>query len=97
MRVLILAAILAAGPAFAGDLVARRGDDSIRLTDKPCPPEVLKHVEQGSRGYFRAARAFIDCKIYEACWAEAGGTAFIQYPDGDRGMIPMAAFSDPMT
>lgn len=95
MRPILAILLLLAAPVFAQDLVAKNGSDSVRITDQPCPVEVLKHIEQGSRGYFRAALAIVGGKTFEACWAESNGTAFIQYADGDRGMIPMAAFTDP--
>src|SRR5262249_5013122 len=54
--VLLLCAALAAAPAFADQLVARNGNDSVRLDDTPCTSElVLKRIEPTAKDEFKAA------------------------------------------
>lgn len=93
MRALLIAALMAVSPCFATDYVAKRGNDSVRLTDKPCPLEVLEKVEQGNRGYFRRAFVQINGHEYVACFAlRPDGVVVLQYADGDVGMIAVESF-----
>src|SRR4051812_8905709 len=89
MRVLLLAALLAAGPVIAGDLVARQGNDSVRLTEEPCPivDAIVGQAPQGARGYLRLARAEFQGQQYTACWAPNGNVVHLWYEDGDQGVI----------
>lgn len=95
MRLLLLAGLLAAAPAFA-DSEARRGDDWVRLTLKPCADEkVLQHMpdKQAHLGY-RAAIARYEGKEYNACWKPGvfmgAEGALLVYEDGDAGFVPRA-------
>jgi hypothetical protein len=89
----ILAALLCA--SAHADLIARNGNDSVRLTQAPCSPAVLRHIPEGYRGPFRAAEATIDGQRFEACWAaRMDGTVMAVYGDGDVGLIPIDAFKD---
>lgn len=90
MRALLLAAVLAAGPAIAGDLVARQGNDSVRLTEAPCANElVLGRLEASQHEDFHAASAVFQGKQFLACWRAMGNVAFLVYEDGDQGVIPL--------
>lgn len=95
LRSMILAAALAAGPALAGDLVARQGEDSVRLTDAACAnAEVLALVDQREPGFkeeFRRAVATFQGQTYEGCWHRSGDGAHLIYSDGDEGTVPMQA------
>lgn len=88
-----LAAALAAAflclPVAAGDLEARQGDDSVRLTDKPCTaPAVLERLEPGAREQYQAASAVFQGQRFTACWRMMGNVAHLVYEDGDQGIIP---------
>lgn len=90
-----LAVLLAAvaPPSVAGELVARLGGDTARLTEKPCPVDVLKIIPEGSRGFFRQALMTVNAKQYVACWAlRPDGMVMVVYTDGDMGLIPASAF-----
>jgi hypothetical protein len=94
MRTLILAALLAAGPALAGDhLVARQGADVARLTQQPCPAAVLEQIPQHVREQFRLALMTVDGRSYDACWAlRVDRIVQVVYHDGEGGLIPMDHF-----
>lgn len=97
MRKLMIAAILAAGPAFAGDLVATQGRDSVRLTQEPCHPAVLRVIPQGERGYYRKAVVLFEGKSWVACWAPLGDQkemVHLWYSDADQGLIPRDQFRE---
>jgi opacity protein-like surface antigen len=82
-------ATLAAAPAFAEDLVARQGDDSVRLSDAACKSElVLSRIEPGMATEFRAASAMFQGQRFQACWRMMGNAAYLMYEDGDQGVIP---------
>ena len=58
MKLAILCAALAAAPAIAGDLVARQGNDTIRLADAACTSQpVLSRLQPKTHSQFRAATA----------------------------------------
>lgn len=92
MPVVLLLAL--AENADAADLVARHEGDSIRLTDRPCPPEVLRHIPEGQRGYFRRANTIVGGKPFTACWIANGPIVFAVYSDGDMGQIPLSQFRE---
>lgn len=94
MRYLALLAALACPVAMA-DAVATNGKDSIRLTQGACAPEVLRHIPEGYRGFFRSAPSMLGGKAWVACWAHrTDGTILIVYEDGDQGIVPIGEFRD---
>jgi hypothetical protein len=100
MRNVLLATLLCASSiaqaqseAIQNEMIARQGSDSVRLTHQSCPQEVLNHVDQGSRGHFRRAYVSFQAVDYVACWAmRSDGIVFVQYSDGDGGLIPSQMF-----
>lgn len=89
MKRILIAALIAAGPAFA-DSIVKQGDDWIRITGRPCSdPNVLRHIpDSGHQLDFRAARARLGGAEYSACWLPIPGGVGIVYEDGDMGTIP---------
>jgi hypothetical protein len=91
MKAFVLCAALAAAPVFAEQLVARQGDDSVRLADSPCKSEqVLGRLEPKTHEEYKAATAVFQGQNFVACWRVMGGVAHLVYEDGDQGIIPMA-------
>ena len=92
MKALIaVCAALAMTPAFADTLVARQGDDSVRLADVPCRSEaVLGRIEPNIHSDYKSATARLAGQSFVACWREMGSVAHVVYEDGDQGLIPMA-------
>ena len=82
-------AAFAAAPAFAQDLIARQGDDSVRLSEDACKSElVISRLEPGMAEQFRAASAVFQGQRFQACWRMMGNAAYLIYEDGDQGVIP---------
>lgn len=82
-------ATFAVAPAFAQELIARQGDDSVRLSEAACTSElVLSRLEPGMAGEFRAASAVFQGQRFQACWRMMGNAAYLVYEDGDQGVIP---------
>lgn len=82
-------ATFAVAPAFAEELVARQGDDSVRLTDAACKSElVLGRLDPSAAGEYRSASAVFQGKRFQACWRMVGNAAHLVYEDGDQGIIP---------
>jgi hypothetical protein len=82
-------AAFAAAPAFADQLVARQGNDSVRLSDTACQSElVLGRIEAATRQEYRAASAVFQGQNFTACWRMVGNVAHLVYEDGDQGIIP---------
>jgi hypothetical protein len=76
--------------AHAGDLVARQGDDSVRLHDTACTSAaVLARLDADQVREFRAADARFQGQDFVACWRLMGNVAFLVYEDGDQGVIPV--------
>ena len=83
-------AALVAAPAFAEDLVARQGNDSVRLSEASCQSKlVLSRLEPQTHEQFRAASAEFQGQNFVACWRMVGNVAWLLYEDGDQGIIPM--------
>lgn len=84
-----LLAAFAAAPAFSQVLIARQGDDSVRLSEEACKSDlVLSRLEPGMAGEFHAASAVFQGQRFQACWRMMGNAAYLIYEDGDQGIIP---------
>jgi hypothetical protein len=92
MKAVLFCAALATfsvAPAFAQNLVARQGDDSVRLSEEACKSElVLSRLEPGMAEEFHAASAVFQGQRFQACWRMMGNAAYLVYEDGDQGIIP---------
>jgi hypothetical protein len=97
MRFALLCAVaLAAAPAFADEVVASNGNDSVRLSDAPCSSQpVLKLLEPGLRCALRDATAVVHGQTFKACWIVHGNAAHLLYEDGDQGLVPLSDFKVP--
>lgn len=62
-------AMLAAQLTHADFLYEDDAGDIVRVTTLPCPPEVLRHTPEGSRGYFTLALAKLDGVRMATCAA----------------------------
>jgi hypothetical protein len=83
-------ATFAVAPAFAQELVARQGDDSVRLSDTSCKSEqVLRRIEPAAAGEYKEASAVFQGQRFTACWRMMGNVAHLVYEDGDQGIIPV--------
>jgi hypothetical protein len=93
---LCAAAALVAAPALADELVASNGQDSVRLTDKPCSSDqVLQRLTPRLRELMRDANATVNGQPFRACWVVDGDSAHLLYEDGDQGLIPLTDFRQP--
>lgn len=82
-------ATFAVAPVSAEELVARQGDDSVRLSDAACRSElVLSRLEPASAKQYRSASAVFQGQRFQACWRMVGNAAHLVYEDGDQGIIP---------
>ena len=98
IALLCATAALAAAPAFADELVASNGQDSVRLSDKPCSAEqVLQRLSPKVREMMRDANAVVSGQPFRACWVVNGDSAHLLYEDGDQGLIPLTDFKQPKT
>ncbi|HVZ46672.1 MAG TPA: hypothetical protein VHA82_22895 [Ramlibacter sp.] len=87
---LFVCAALVAAPVFADDLVARNGDDSVRLSEGKCTSElVLARLEPQTQTEYKAATAVVGGQQFQACWHVVGNSAHLMYEDGDQGLIPL--------
>jgi hypothetical protein len=88
-RVIIIAALLAAGTAMAQDLVARNGSDYVRLSSKPCStPAVLALLPAELHDQFQDAITYVGGQNFRGCWMRVpGGQVFLRYEDGDAGLV----------
>lgn len=87
------AALLAAAPAFAEEVVASNGADSVRLSDSTCSSQkILEQIEPAMRDQLKDATASIDGQTFKACWVVDGQVAHLVYEDGDEGMVPLSEF-----
>jgi hypothetical protein len=96
--VLLLCAALVSMPALSQNLVARQGEDTIRLGDAPCSDEsVLNNVPPQFREEFMSASAVVQGHAFAACWRKAGSAAHLVYEDGDQGILPLSDLKEEMS
>lgn len=97
-NVLLLSAALAVAPAFAEQLVARSGDDSVRLSETPCTSQqVLGQLQPGTHELYKSASAVVSGTTFNACWRVVGNAAHLLYEDGDQGVIPLSELKPELT
>jgi hypothetical protein len=81
MKAVPFCAALAASPrrpSFAQDLIARQGDDSVRLSEESCKSElVISRLDPGLAGQFRSASAVFQGQRFQACWRMMGNAAYL--------------------
>lgn len=95
MRACVLAISLIASTAFASEMVASNGDDSVRISDSPCLyAAVLQHIKPEDRKAYRKAGARVEGKTYFACWRISGNAVHLIYEDADQGIIPVHLFKE---
>jgi hypothetical protein len=94
MRHVIVAACitLAASAALPAPLARSSSGDWVRLLDTPCPAQVQAVIPEAEWDQYRAARAQIAGKQFDACWNVTGETVHLVYADGDQGQISVRAF-----
>jgi hypothetical protein len=99
MRFALLCAVaLVAAPALADELVAKNGNDTVRLSDSPCTSEqVLNRLKPQYRSELRDATAEVQGQTFKACWVVDGHAAHLLYEDGDQGLIPLTDFKVPQS
>jgi hypothetical protein len=94
MKMIIATVVLAtAAASYADELVSSNGQDSVRLTDKPCSSDqVLQRLTPKFRELMRDANAVVKGVNFAACWIVDGDSAHLLYEDGDQGLIPLSDF-----
>ena len=91
MRSLLIAAVLAAGPALA-DSEARQGADWVRIFDSPCvSAQTLVLIPPEARSDFQKAQGVYKGEKFFGCWQKRGGIVYILWEDGDHAIIPIEA------
>jgi hypothetical protein len=86
---------LAALSAFATTYVADdgHGNSVLAYTDQPCSPKVLALLAKDAPAdQLHRAKARIEGKDYEACWAQVEDKVIVIYDDGDYGVLPSHLF-----
>jgi hypothetical protein len=97
MKRLLIAALIAAGPAFAGDDMLYKDDNvTVRLRSEPCATASMQAVlaQVQPEPAAKVAEVIFQGRSIAACWMahqESGNVVLID-ADGDAGMIPMAQF-----
>lgn len=97
----LLLALLVALPVCANaelSLIARQGDNWVRITDKPCTNDaVLKLISEREPDEVentKAAEAKWEGRVYQACWHVADMRVHVIYEDGDHGFIPVQVLEE---
>jgi hypothetical protein len=95
MRPFLIACLMLAAPAFSQQMIAKQGDNAVRIMDKPCVvASVLMHIPEPHRKAFRKADAKIEGQRYFACWRLVEDKVHLVYEDGDQGLISVSEFKE---
>jgi hypothetical protein len=94
MRSLLIAALLAAGPALADDMVFQGDGFLVRLEPTACLHEnVLDKIKPEHHGAFRHGYVIVRGKTLNLCWTVAQpGEITVIDQDGDVGGLPISGF-----
>lgn len=85
-------AVLCSG-AYADDLVAGKGRDTVRLTQAACPAEILALLPANAAGFMKLAITRIAGVEFRACWIVYGDSIALKYEDNDNGLVPLSDFT----
>lgn len=97
MRAIAFALLLIAFPAMAGEMVARNGDDEVRIKEGPCVHAgTLALIQPADRQHFHPARGRFNGEDFFGCWRAANGGVQLVWEDGDQGVIPLQALKPAM-
>ena len=96
MKKLLIAALLAAGPAMADLVATNSGGDELRLMNSPCVHGgILGHLKEEYRPKFKKAQAWIGGKMHYACWIDTNeGAYFVMWESGEGSAFPVTSFID---
>ena len=96
MKRLLIAAILAVGPAYADLIATNSGGDELRLMHSPCTHGgVLGHLDKDKRVQFKKAQSWVQGKLLYACWIDTGdGAYWVVYEDGEGKPYSITSFID---
>lgn len=101
MKALVFCAAVASfamAPSFAEELVARQGNDSVRLSEASCKSQlVLSRLDPAAAEEYKAASAVFQGQSFTACWRLMGNVAHLIYEDGDQGIIPVQELKPDMS
>lgn len=94
-RILTLILLMFAWGAQA-DLVARAGENELRLMHSPCVHAgILGQLKEEWRPQFKKAQAIVGGKLWFACWIDNQEGAYVVFfEDGDMAMYPVSGFID---
>lgn len=92
----ILVMLVVPSGAKAQDLIARKGADSVTISERPCAvASVLIQIDRilpDEREKFQRADGTFGGKKYFACWRTSPGGVHLIYEDGDQGVVPLTEF-----
>jgi hypothetical protein len=96
MKSVLLAATLFAACSAMADLVASNGENELRLMPGPCVHGgILGMLKPEHRPQFRKGQAWVEGKMFYACWADTGeGSYIVFYDDGDVKVYSVTSFTD---
>lgn len=80
-------ALLFSGSAFS-NWIAKRGDEWVRITDKPCNHPAIQPLLGIAADVYMSGHAFIAGQVYQLCWAPTEEGAYLVFEDGDFGFVP---------
>jgi hypothetical protein len=96
MRTLILAALVAAAPAIAGQRVLAGDGNEVRLHDSPCVHGgILGQLRPEWRPKFRKAEVTLHgARLYACYTVDEDGDVYVLLEDGRQAMFEGKAFKD---
>jgi hypothetical protein len=91
--------LLLAASAFAGERVARQGDDEVHVFDSPCvSAQTIARIPENAREGWGKVQGRYQGERFFGCWLPMGDDAiFILWEDGDQGVIPAADLKPALT
>jgi hypothetical protein len=94
MKKLLIAALLAAGPAMADLVATNKGGDELRLMPGRCVHGgILGHLAEEWRPKFKKGQAWIGGKLHFVCWIDTGdGDYFVMGESGASHFYPITMF-----
>lgn len=93
MRLLAIAALVAAGSALSAEMTYKTDGATVRLFDEQCTlAPALSLIRDEYKAVHKAGVLELDGRVVQFCWTPLNGFVWIIDEDGDTARMPFSVF-----
>lgn len=93
MKLLAIAALVAAGSALSAEMTYKTDGATVRLHDQPCTlAPALALIREEYKSAHQAGVLEADGRMVRFCWVALNGFVYVVDEDGDMARLPISVF-----